>query len=400
MEQHVQYLTTPEGARIAYAVVGSGPPLVWISGWLSHLEIEWASKVRRPSLELLATGVTLIRHDKRGTGLSSRHIGDYSIESAVRDLEALVEHLRLERFAIGGLSEGGSIATSYAARHPERVTKLVVCGAYADGSGLFAPAEMREAIRAVVKTQWGLGSKLLAAMFLGDDANVAAERFGRFQLASATSADALAVLDRAININILDVLASITAPALVYHHRDDMVVPIALGQELAQNIKGARFLSGPGGHIPSARGWINFTRAALSFLRGEELPEAELRGERRGIPGDPTPVGLAAAPLYDDGALMIDADRHVVMRNGARVALAPTEFRLLIELAAAPGRVRAYADLLHRVWGAEYVGDTGFLHVYISRLRKKLGQRVILTERGFGYRFGAVSDNTTERPLG
>ncbi|MEX0750415.1 MAG: winged helix-turn-helix domain-containing protein [Dehalococcoidia bacterium] len=93
--------------------------------------------------------------------------------------------------------------------------------------------------------------------------------------------------------------------------------------------------------------------------------------------------------MYGDGPLVIDSDRHVVTLDGQGVELSPTEFRLLAELARTPGRVRSYQELLHRVWGAEYVGETDFLHVYVSRLRRKLRADLITTERGFGYRFGS-----------
>jgi DNA-binding response OmpR family regulator len=90
---------------------------------------------------------------------------------------------------------------------------------------------------------------------------------------------------------------------------------------------------------------------------------------------------------YDDGSLRIDPESHIVVLDGATLDLSPTEFKLLLALAAAPGRLHSYDELLNRVWGAEYIGETDFLHVYISRLRKKLGATVITTERGFGYRF-------------
>jgi len=384
MDQQIQYCTAHGGARLAYTVTGEGPPLVWVSGWVSHLELEWGSRARRPSLELLAGRVRLIRHDKRGTGLSARGLEDYSFEASVQDLETLVRHLGLTRFAIGGLSEGAAIAIAYAARHPERVTRLVLLGSYARGAGLMAPTELLEAVRAVVKTRWGLASNLLAAVFLDDSSNVRQELFSRFQRSAAKAEDAAALLDRAVNIDIRPLLPSISAPALVFHHRDDTVVPLQLGQEVAACIKGARFLSAPGAHIPSEQGWLDFTRAALAFLLDEDLDT--VRSYRAAGTSGPGGSGGADAEARGSHALRIDEDRHLVVRNGVPIDLSPTEFRLLLALAGAPGRLHSYTELLHRVWGAEYVGEMDFLHVYVSRLRKKLGQDVIVTERGFGYR--------------
>jgi pimeloyl-ACP methyl ester carboxylesterase len=397
MEQRVRYCVTPDGVRIAYAVVGSGPPFVWISGWLSHLELDWNSSVRRRSLELMGSRVTLVRHDKRGTGLSSWRVGDYTLDASVRDVEALVDHLGLDRFAMGGLSEGGPTAILYAARHPDRVTKLVLYGCYAHGDGIMGSPEMRDAVRLVISTQWGFASKLMSAIFLGDDSYITPEQFAAGQLASAPAEDALALLERAINVDVRAALSSVAAPTLVFHHRDDMAVPIELGQELAAGIPNARFLSGPGGHYPTAQGWMDFTRATLSFLLDQEIDDLgryridDTAAEVVGVPDASPASSLPAMPLFDDGSLVIDTESHQVTLNGRPIELAPTEFRLLVALASAPGRVQAYDELLHRVWGAEYVGETDFLHVYVSRLRRKLGRDAIATERGFGYRFVGAS---------
>jgi class 3 adenylate cyclase/pimeloyl-ACP methyl ester carboxylesterase len=391
MEQHIQYCTTPEGVRIAYAAVGSGPPFVFVPGWTSHLELEWVDPARRRIWEIIASRTTLIRHDKRGNGLSSRHVGEYTIESSVRDVEALVDHLGLTRFAIGGLSEGTPIATLYTARHLERITKLVLYGSFAWGEGLLGPPEMREAIRLSVKTQWGVASRLMSAIMLGDDPFLTAEQYAAYQRAAASPDDALAVLDRALNADIRDALPQINVPTLVLHHRDDVAVPIERGQEVAAGIRGARFLSGPGGHIPSEDGMMGIAQAVLSFLADEEITDLgpyrdETTTTAPSVVDANRTLAATTTALYDDGSLLIDVEQHVVAHDGLVLELSPTEFRLIVELARAPGRVHSYDELLHRVWGAEYVGETDFLHVYISRLRRKLGRDAIATERGFGYR--------------
>jgi len=393
MEQHVQYCTTPDGVRIAYAVTGSGPPLLWVPGWISHLDLELTSADQRAWTELLSSRLTLVRHDKRGTGLSSWRLGDYSLESSVRDVELLADHLKLQRFAIGGFTEGGAIALLYAARHPERTTRVVVYGSYASGERLFDPPELRDAVRTLAATRWPVAAKLLAAIFLGESGYVEPGPLAAFFLASAASEDVPALLNRATDFDIRAALSQVRAPTLVMHNRHDMVVPIELGQEIAAGVPGARFLPGPGGHMPPPGAFLEVGRAILSFLFEDEAGDLTPYPEDGAGLGAPAPAGprqagrLTRTPRYADDHLVIDTEHHLVALDGHPLDLSPTEFRLLVVMASAPGRMHSYDELLHRVWGAGYVGQTDFLHVYIARLRRKLGREVIETARGFGYRF-------------
>lgn len=118
MEQQIRFCTTSDGVRIAYATAGQGPPLVVVSGWVSHLQLEWNQPDIQAYAERLAEGRLLVRYDKRGTGLSDWEVEDFSLEARLRDLTAVVDTLGLERFALFGLSEGGPTVLLYAARHP------------------------------------------------------------------------------------------------------------------------------------------------------------------------------------------------------------------------------------------------------------------------------------------
>ena len=131
MEQQIRFCTTSDGVRIAYATVGKGPPLVRVLGWFTHLEFEWDSAITRNFNDLLSRRHLLIRYDGRGQGLSDRNIQDFSTEADVRDLEAVIDALNLERVALYGISQGGQIAISYAVRHPERVSHLILYGSFA-----------------------------------------------------------------------------------------------------------------------------------------------------------------------------------------------------------------------------------------------------------------------------
>ena len=266
MEQEIHFCTTPDGVRIAYAVAGDGPPLVHVPGWISHLELDWALPASREIWESYARHFRVIRMDKRGTGLSDRNVGDYSLEARVRDLEALVDHLELREFALSGVSEGGPTCVSYAANHPERVRRMVLYGTFAKGAGIGGGAELIAGVKAVVKAEWGVGSRLLSDLFLGEDADPAlAQVFTEYQRQGATREDAYAMLEVNAEIDVTDLLAMVRAPTLVVHARADRIVPIDAGRELAAGISNARFVSVEGSHVnPLASGVLR--DVALPFL--------------------------------------------------------------------------------------------------------------------------------------
>ena len=133
LEQSIRFCRSADGVRLAYATIGDGPPLVKAANWLSHLEFDWQSPIWRHWLIGLAQQHTLIRYDERGCGLSDWNVDDFSFEAWVRDLEAVVDAAGVERFPLIGISQGGPIAIAYATRHPERVSHLILYGAYARG---------------------------------------------------------------------------------------------------------------------------------------------------------------------------------------------------------------------------------------------------------------------------
>src|SRR5256885_10125900 len=126
--QEIRFLRADDGVRLAFAIHGDGPPLINVACWLSHLQFDWESPVRRHLLEDLGAFTTLVRYDERGSGLSDWEIADYSIDARVNDLEAVIDQLGFGRVALLGMSQGGPVAIAYAARHPERVSHLVLLG--------------------------------------------------------------------------------------------------------------------------------------------------------------------------------------------------------------------------------------------------------------------------------
>jgi len=141
MEQRIRFCTAPDGVRLAYSVHGSGPPLVRAATWLTHLDLDWESPVWRHWLHGLGNGQTLVRYDERGCGLSDRDVGDLSVAAWAADLETVVDAAGLDRFSLLGVSGGAAVAVEYAARHPERLSHLVLYGGFARGRRLRGPED-------------------------------------------------------------------------------------------------------------------------------------------------------------------------------------------------------------------------------------------------------------------
>jgi hypothetical protein len=166
--QEIRYCTTGDGVRLAYATAGSGPPLVKASNWLTHLDFEWGSPIWRHWYTALSRHHRLVRYDERGNGMSQRDVPDVTFDTWIRDLETVVDAAGLDRFPLLGISRGGPIAIAYAAKHPERVTHLVLYGAFAVGVNQYGTPEQIEARRAftsLVRLGWGLNNPAFCRTF-------------------------------------------------------------------------------------------------------------------------------------------------------------------------------------------------------------------------------------------
>ena len=173
MKQEIGYCTSPDGVRIAYATSGSGPPLVRAATYLTHLEYDWESPVWRHWLEALSAHHTLVRYDERGSGLSDWNAADLSFETWISDLETVVDTLRLERFPLYGVSQGGPVAIAYAHRHPERVSQLILYGTYARGRLKRNPSQSQlaeaEAMLRMIEAGWGMDNPAFRQVFTAEE---------------------------------------------------------------------------------------------------------------------------------------------------------------------------------------------------------------------------------------
>ncbi len=168
--QTIKYCRAPDGVRLAYAISGDGPFLVKSGNWMNHLEYDWESPIWRHVFRGLSRGHTLIRYDARGNGMSDWDVDRLSLDAWVTDLETVVDTVGVDRFPLLGISQGGAVAAAYAVRHPERVSHLILYGAFALGGNKRAPAEkeMRDAMTTMMRLGWGADNPSFRQIFTGD----------------------------------------------------------------------------------------------------------------------------------------------------------------------------------------------------------------------------------------
>jgi class 3 adenylate cyclase/pimeloyl-ACP methyl ester carboxylesterase len=295
-EREIRYCTTDDGISIAYSVEGDpqGTPLVWIPGWVSHLEIDGQTRDVLGVTEILSP-VRFITFDKRGSGLSSRAITEFSLDAHLTDVAAVVNDLGLSQFALAGYSEGGPVAIAFAAHNPERVNRLTIVCSFADGSRLMGSPEMNQAVLAAVKAEWGIGSQFMADLFLAEDSYAPVASVASYQRLGADPIAAHAAFEFILSLDVRPLLSRVASPTLVLHTRDDRAVPLELGQEIAASIRGARFSSLPGAHYPSRDVWKQINRTMIEFVTGQaQTPPS------RGEPAAVSTVGGLRTILFTD----------------------------------------------------------------------------------------------------
>ncbi|WP_136709275.1 alpha/beta fold hydrolase [Agromyces sp. H66] len=258
-----------DGTSIAWSAVGSGPLLIVGGWWSSHLELDWRNPGFRRFVGELARHRTVVRYDRPGAGVSDRGVMPArSLDEEVETFERLVEVASpgAGPISLFGASSGGGVASLFAARHPERVDRMVLYGTYARGVDL-APPAAREAMLGVIEQHWGLGSRVLADLFLPDATAEERDEFVEFQRRSASREVALASLRAVYAFDASGHLGDVLAPTLVLHRRADRAIPFALGKDVAGRIRNARFVALEGDdHFPWRGDVDAVVRETLDFL--------------------------------------------------------------------------------------------------------------------------------------
>ena len=299
--RHIRFATTPSGVRVAYATVGRGPALVVPAAWIGHQELAGRDPSIRAFYAPIVTSRTVVTYDKPGCGLSDPWPAAQTLDSDLEVLGAVTDQLELDRIDLLGVSMGAPAALAYAVRHPERVGRLILYGGFANGHEI-ASAEVRAAMIELVRAHWGLGSDVLADIFLPDGSAETKADFARLQRGSTTAEVACELLAQCYDIRVDDLVGQVAVPTLVLHRRDDRAIPYRLGRDLAARIPGARLVSLAGrSHWPYVGDTASVIREVLGFL-GVSGAFQEAAAERPEHPaGTLTARQLQVAALVADG---------------------------------------------------------------------------------------------------
>ena len=313
-QQEIRFCKAPDGARIAVATMGKGRPLLRATHWLSHVEFDGRSPVWAHWLRELSREHTYIRYDQRGCGLSDWAPPSVSLEAWVGDLEAVVDALGLKRFVLLGMSQGGAIAISYAARHPEKVSRLVLLGAFAQGRLRRASTpedrEEAETLLKLVRNGWGRDNpafrQLFTTQFIPGGTREQHQWFNELERISATPENAAAIIETTYHIDVTELAEAVAVPTLVFHARNDARIPFEEGRRLAALIPGARFVPLESQNhvlLDTEPAWSRFLTETRAFLAMPDPQSDEPRLAAAGLTPSEREVLVLVARGIDNGAI-------------------------------------------------------------------------------------------------
>lgn len=281
MEQKIKHIKSKDGTQLAYATVGKGPPLVKTATYITHLEHDWQNSIWRPFLTGLSRYHTLIRYDERGCGLSDWYARDYSWESWVEDLKAVVDAEGLAQFDLFGQSQGSTVAVAFAARYPERVRKLIIFGGYARGwlhrDLNEEEKKMEQFLIDMIKIGWGKDNPSFRQFFSSQlMPGASQEKIHSFNelMRISTEPEIAAQLERNMHrANVVDEAPKVKCPTLILHSMYDASIPFKEGKILAELIPGSRFVRlDTNNHVlqDNEPAWTQFWEEVYRFLDVKE----------------------------------------------------------------------------------------------------------------------------------
>lgn len=280
MDQELRFVTMPDGVRICTSGLGAGQPLVKAPNWLSHAGMDITSPVWGHWWAELSSQRRFIRFDQRGCGLSDWVVPEMTFESWVSDLECVVDTLEVERFDLLGMSQGGAVAIEYAARHPERVRRLLLYGAFARGWAKRGAEEEHQAILALIKRGWGGENpayrQLFTSQFMPDASLEQMNWFNELQQMSSSPENAMQFQIEVGNIDVTERLSQVDAPTLIFHSRHDARIPFDEGRQIAASMPNARFAALESrNHIllESEPAWAVFREKLNRFLHEDDATD-------------------------------------------------------------------------------------------------------------------------------
>ena len=348
LHQDIRFCTSSDGTRIAVASCGEGPVILRAAHWLSHVHHDTESPVWRPWVEALSARNTFVRYDPRGCGLSDRFVTDLSRPAWDADLEAVAATIDAEQFVLLGLSQGGALAIDYALAHPERVAKLVLINAYAQGARTRArtDADLLEAETLVnfVRIGWGRANpafcRFFTNLFIPGGTEEQHGWWADLERRTASPEVAAALLRTMQGIDVLDRAARLDVPTLVLHCRGDMRVPFEEGCKLAGAIPGARFVPLESANhvlLPDEPAWTVLHDELTRFL-GQDEPAVHRAASKAGL----TPAESAVLALVAEG---LD-NREIAARLGKSEKTVRNQVSVILDKLGVQSRAQAIVTAL------------------------------------------------------
>jgi pimeloyl-ACP methyl ester carboxylesterase/DNA-binding CsgD family transcriptional regulator len=319
--QDIRFARSADGVGIAYAVHGSGPPLLIDACWMSHLQFDWQSPVWRHFLLGLGRVATVIRYDERGHGLSDRGVTDHSLEARVGDLEAVADAAGFERFALLAMAQGGPVAIEYAVRHPERLTRLIFYnsfpGAHADAS----PEEIArdQALEALIRVAWTRPTpefrRVFSSLMIPGGTQEQMSWLDDLQRMAVDAETAIAARAERQQSDASHLMPEIDLPTLVLHSRGDQMSEFHHARALASNIRDARLVAlESDNHIvlEGEPAWPVFLQEVTDFIAPDREPAATSDSEAA-LPDILSPRELDILRLAAEGLDNDEIARRLVL---------------------------------------------------------------------------------------
>ena len=318
MEPRIHYTQTSDGVSIAFYTLGDGMPLVYLPDMpLTHIQLDWQLPEFRRWNERLAEKRMLVRYDGRGWGLSEREVTEYSLDVLMLDLEAVVDHLSLERFALLGALQMGPVAIAYAARNPERVSHLILWCSWARASDFYTSPRLR-AMGELFEKDWELYTETMAHIMFGFSEGKPAHQTAELYRESVTRQMLRATVAAFREFDVTDRLQRVRAPTLVLHRRQVRLFDSDVAKHLASHIPGARLLLQEGDILTPSLGDMEAVASAIDDFLGE--------GEQAPARTEPAAAGGPCTILFTDveGSTALaerlgDAKARAVLRNHERI---------------------------------------------------------------------------------
>lgn len=274
-QPQIQYATASDGVRIAFFAMGEGLPLLHTPPFpLGHLSFEWQNPANRGYFQRLAEAHRVIRYDGRGAGLSTREVSDFSMETKLADIDAVANHLELTSFALLGFGHSGSAAIVYAAKHPERVSHLILWHSYAQTSDVTNIARI-EAARSLIQKDWDTYAQLEGYRVSGWAGGRAAAWYSEYVKQSVTPEALIAAYQSIADVDVRELLPLVRAPTLVMARMASEVLPLDVARNLTAAIPNARLVMLEGtGVIPFPDVVDQYVGAVTQFLAEVGVSEA------------------------------------------------------------------------------------------------------------------------------